>query len=146
MTTTTVPATTTTKAPVTTTTVPATTTTKAPVTTTTTAPTTTTVAAPLLVNVKSFGAVCNGTADDTSAVQAAANSAVGKTLYFPAGTCRVFSVNIPSGANVTGEGPTSVVKQLTLPSFNDPRPVFDAGSNVTISRHQDRRKPGGEPA
>jgi hypothetical protein len=28
----------------------------------------------------------------------------------------------------------SVVKQLTLPSFNDPRPVFDAGSNVTISK------------
>jgi hypothetical protein len=46
----------------------------------------------------------------------------------------VFSVNIPSGANVTGEGPTSVVKQLTLPSFNDPRPVFDAGSNVKISK------------
>src|SRR6476620_8799441 len=101
---------------------------------TTTIPATTMTTPSALVNVRSFGAVCDGTADDTRAVQAAANSAVGTTLYFPAGTCRVFSVNIPSGANVTGEGPTSVVKQLTLPSFNDPRPVFDAGSNVKISK------------
>jgi hypothetical protein len=85
------------------------------------------------VNVKSFGAVCDGTVDDTRAVQAAANSAVGKTLYFPAGTCRVISVLVPPGANVSGVGPASLIKQLPLTTFNDPSPVFDVGSNVTIS-------------
>jgi hypothetical protein len=108
------------------------TTTLAPPTTTLAPPTTTTVPSNL-VSVKSFGAVCDGTADDTSAVQSAANAAAGKTLYFPAGTCRVRTVAIPSGVNVSGAGAASVIKQTTLTTFNDPSPVFDAGGNNVFS-------------
>jgi hypothetical protein len=44
-----------------------------------------------VVNVKDFGAVGNGVADDTAAIQAAINSNPGKTIYFPAGTYLVSS-------------------------------------------------------
>ncbi len=58
-------------------------------------------------NVKDYGAVGDGSADDTAAVQnalSAAGSAGGGTVYFPAGTYKV----TPSGGNpalaVTGKG------------------------------------------
>lgn len=48
------------------------------------------------LNVKDFGAKCDGTTDDTTAVQAAIDALMGATgagpggtLYFPPGTCRV---------------------------------------------------------
>ena len=43
------------------------------------------------VSVKDFGAVGNGIADDTSAIQAAAIAATGKILYVPQGTYMVTS-------------------------------------------------------
>ena len=50
-----------------------------------------------IVSVKNYGAVGNGTTDDTAAIQAAvtALSATGGTLTFPAGNYRVTGVQIP---------------------------------------------------
>jgi hypothetical protein len=116
-----------------TTTIPATTSTTTTTTTSPPPPTTTTTPPPPpnQVDVRTFGAKCDGTTNDTTAIQNAANTASGKSLYFPAGTCRVRTVTVPAGANVTGEGAASIIKQTTLTTFNDPSPVFDAlGSNV----------------
>jgi hypothetical protein len=55
------------------------------------------------INVLDYGATGNGTTDDTAAVQAAANAAVGKVLYFPPG-----SYKIVDGFDVIGNG-TSIV-------------------------------------
>ena len=58
-------------------------------------------------SVRSFGAVGNGVTDDTAAIQAALNAGVG---YFPVGTYLVtYSLYIPSGVEVWGEGTGSVV-------------------------------------
>jgi hypothetical protein len=64
-------------------------------------------------DVRDFGAVGDGVADDTSAVQRAltqlycrdTNTQVRRTLYFPAGTYRVTqSIVIPTYAKLVGEG------------------------------------------
>ena len=72
------------------------------------------------INVKMAGAVGNGVADDTAAIQGVFNSAtanqqynVGRTFYFPAGTYRITSTlelsNLYDAAFV-GTGATSVLK------------------------------------
>lgn len=60
----------------------------------------------LVRNVKDYGAIGNGIADDTAAMQAAINSApTGSTLYFPGGTYRVnTALSIPSYLTLRGEG------------------------------------------
>jgi hypothetical protein len=58
------------------------------------------------VSVKDFGAVGDGVADDTTAIQAAttAAAAAGKTVLFPAGTYRLLSyVVLPSNTDWRGE-------------------------------------------
>lgn len=57
-----------------------------------------------VVNVKDFGAVGNGTTDDTVAIKAAV--AAGGTVYFPPGTYRVSGTStiLPSGTRVYGAG------------------------------------------
>ena len=63
-----------------------------------------------VVNVKDFGAVGNGIADDTAAIQAAVNAMAtdGGHLYFPAGSYKVTTaISIPYGRNgglITGQG------------------------------------------
>jgi hypothetical protein len=59
------------------------------------------------VSVLSYGATGNGVTDDTAAIQAALNAGVG---YFPVGTYLVtYSLYIPSGVEVWGEGTGSVI-------------------------------------
>jgi hypothetical protein len=41
------------------------------------------------INVKSYGATGNGSTDDTTAIQAAATAAAGKTLRFPQGSYKI---------------------------------------------------------
>lgn len=51
------------------------------------------------VNVLDYGAMGNGTADDTSAIQAAINASAGSTVYFPKGTYLVSNIG---GLNYAG--------------------------------------------
>ncbi len=66
-------------------------------------------------NVKDYGAVGNGAADDTAAIQSAINAATatlgrGEAVYFPAGVYKLTStLTIPTtsqGVNLEGEGRT----------------------------------------
>ena len=61
------------------------------------------------INVKFFGAVGDGVADDTAAIQAAINT--GKSVYVPVGTYKVSSVLTMSatGQRIRGEGRLSVL-------------------------------------
>jgi parallel beta-helix repeat protein len=68
------------------------------------------------VSVLDFGAIGDGLADDTVAIQAAALASVGRTLYFPAGTYLISSAitNIGVGTTVCGEGWASTIKTVTI--------------------------------
>jgi len=76
-------------------------------------------------NVRDFGAVGDGTADDTEAINRAlfqlycrqSNSQVRRTLYFPAGTYKVTeTVLIPSYAKLVGEGADCTIIYLDTSS------------------------------
>lgn len=58
-----------------------------------------------------WGAIGDGFADDTSAIQAAANAGV---VIFPAGTYRITAaISIPPGVSVIGVGPASIIAPAT---------------------------------
>ena len=61
------------------------------------------------VSVKDFGAVGDGTTDDTAAIQAALNAA--SNVYFPSGTYSVVSVNLNANQTVHGDGASSIILQ-----------------------------------
>lgn len=62
-------------------------------------------------NVKDFGAVGNGTTNDTSAIQAAIDAAYGSALFFPAGSYKITSaVNILKSISIYGvQGATTII-------------------------------------
>jgi hypothetical protein len=66
-----------------------------------------------VINVKDFGAVGDGVADDTAAIQAAINAGYGKAVYIPAGTYFVTSTINISGSNITiyGDGYNSIINR-----------------------------------
>lgn len=68
-------------------------------------------AASVIVNVKTYGAVGNGTTDDTSSIQAAIDAiSAGGSLYFPAGTYKLTgSLTLYSNVTVYGEGVKSII-------------------------------------
>jgi len=66
-----------------------------------------------LIDVRSFGAVGNGSTDDSAALQDALASAAssGKTVYLPSGTYTCSSpLVLPSGVSIAGDGDTSWLK------------------------------------
>ena len=81
------------------------------------------------VSVKDFGAVGDGLTDDTLAINLAlrqlycvtANPSARKTLYFPAGHYIVTnSINVPSNANLVGEGSGNTIVEQTRPPYLAP--------------------------
>jgi len=60
-----------------------------------------------IVSVKDFGAVGNGVANDTAAIQAALYA--GKTIYFPNGTYLTGQVTVPAKARLVGESLANVI-------------------------------------
>jgi hypothetical protein len=70
-------------------------------------------------NVMQYGAIGNGTADDTAAIQTAINANQGKALWFPAANYKISSaLNIPPNTVLTGdyrlsEAGGSIITQTT---------------------------------
>ena len=65
-----------------------------------------------VVSVKDFGAVGNGIADDTAAIQAAITAA--NAVYFPAGTYLTNTLTLDSSSTLFGDGASSILKQNTI--------------------------------
>ena len=97
------------------------------------------------VSVKDFGAVGNGTTNDTAAFQAAVDSlTTGGTVYIPAGTYLLDSVNIPHNpitVNMIGAGTTATILLMndptkpviqTLPSSSPYRNTGSSFSNFSV--------------
>jgi parallel beta-helix repeat protein len=95
------------------------------------------------VNVKLFGAVGDGVADDTSAIQAALSATTG-AVYIPAGNYKVGPLTLAKDTYVFGDGATSSLKFAvsatgacinsgTLYTLKVSDLDFDGGSNVTGS-------------
>jgi hypothetical protein len=86
------------------------------------------------VSVKDFGAVGNGVADDTTAIQAALNSGA-STIYINAGTYKVSSqITVPANVSVIGEGKNiSIItaEDNTTGTFTNGSVVYKAGSVPT---------------
>jgi hypothetical protein len=57
------------------------------------------------ISVKDFGAVGDGIADDTAAIQAAATAAIGKQIFFPSGTYKV-TATVTFNSSIIGENST----------------------------------------
>ena len=77
-----------------------------PTPTETPTPTPTPIPVPAAVNVVDYGAKGDGVSDDTAAIAAAMNAALGaeQSVYLPAGTYKVGSIRVPNGLTVTGAG------------------------------------------
>lgn len=82
------------------------------------------------INVKGYGAIGNGVADDTAAIQAAINASTGNTVYLPAGNYKISSaltVSCSTPITITGDGQSTI---LTPSSTNG---VFTLGSTTAIT-------------
>jgi hypothetical protein len=73
------------------------------------------VAAAQPVNVKDFGAIGDGVADDTKAVQAAFST--GKDVFIPAGTYLVDNVQPVGNQHINGAGWDAVLKQKATAAY-----------------------------
>lgn len=73
-----------------------------------------------VVNVRDFGAKGDGVTDDTTAIQAAASKAEGKSLYIPSGRYLLSSASVllPSNVHVFGDGPDSCLIQPNYYSYS----------------------------
>lgn len=71
-----------------------------------------------LANVMDFGAVGDGVTDDTQAFIDAL--AAEYSVYVPAGTYRVNTIEVPNGTQIFGDGPATVIKLQSSPSWSTP--------------------------
>ena len=70
---------------------------------------------PGFLNVRDFGAIGNGVADDTAAIQAAINQGAWKTIYFPSGVYRTsapLGISAINNMRLLGEGGTNTTIRL----------------------------------
>lgn len=69
----------------------------------------------VFVNVKALGAVGNGVADDTAAINSAINGAAGTIVFFPPGTYKVSTINAtPASVMLMGSDPSSTIIRSTV--------------------------------
>jgi len=89
-----------------------------------------------IVSVKDFGAVGNGVADDTAAIQAAINAVAtdGGTVYIPSGTYLVSSTLLVSNSSVyiRGAGMYNTVITRNSPSYGNTVFFNGGGSDATL--------------
>ena len=87
-----------------------------------------------MVSVKDFGAVGDGVADDTAAIQAALNSGA-KTVFTPAGTYKITGqLTVPATVSLIGEGrnvTTFTAAGVTSATFPDTAVIYKAGTAPT---------------
>lgn len=81
-----------------------------------------------IANAQDFGAVGDGVADDTSAIQAALDSVSSGIVLIPAGLYNVTSLTMPNGVSLVGEGPYASVLRET----NATATTISAGISNTI--------------
>jgi hypothetical protein len=84
------------------------------------------------VSVKDFGAVGDGTTDDTTAIQAAINSGAG-AVYFPAGTYLTSNIiYLVANQTLYGDGASSIIKQTQVQTLYSTAMLWAfSGSNST---------------
>jgi hypothetical protein len=93
------------------------------------------------LNVKDFGAIGNGIADDTAAIQLAIDYCIsqnGRTLFFPQGTYIISStINITDACELLGENLSSIIQTSASFSNGDAfyvtGPLSQVGRAITIN-------------
>ena len=86
-----------------------------------------------VVSVKDFGAVGDGAADDTAAIQAAINAADGRTVLLPAGTYKITSTLTFTPTAATFEKPIRLVGEGMFSSVIDTRVAGGAAIAIESS-------------
>ena len=83
-----------------------------------------------VVNIKDFGALCDGLADDTEKIQRAIDSGA-KAVRVPSGVCRISTLSIPSDLELAGDGWSTVFllkNRIDGPALR----VADGASNIVL--------------
>ena len=84
------------------------------------------------LSVKDFGAIGDGAADDTAAIQAALDAGAGKCVYLPAGTYNTNAVlTVSSNTSFYGDGNTSVISVQPTASTTTVNNGIFAGSSAS---------------
>ena len=72
----------------------------------------------IVLNARDMGALGDGIADDTAALQAALDASAGRDVFIPHGRYRITStLQVPSGGVVRGENGTVIVNDADLPTM-----------------------------
>lgn len=91
-----------------------------------------------ILYVSDFGAMCDGLTDDTSAIQAAINTAASgpTTLYIPQGTCLVSTLSLPNNTHIAGQGAgLSIIRQKTAAGIHNGQ-ILNSTSTANIILEQ----------
>lgn len=85
-----------------------------------------------IINVVNYGAVGDGVADDTEAVQGALDAAVGRALYLPPGNYSVTSLQVPSNSSIYGAAGASRITFVSNGLSDNERMRLDGVSDVHL--------------